>query len=88
MQFFLDLWQDLKELSLDGLDEDTRAAAERLVLDSNNDESTLFDGFADSFMKLATRTEEILNKHVLKEVLSELKVYTSKYVQLMSESSV
>lgn len=60
------------------MDIDTRAAAEKLLDEAKSPDSTLFDTYADSFLKLSTRTDEILIKHITKEVVAEMKSYVAK----------
>ena len=80
MQFFLDLWQDIKDLPFDGLDEDTITAIDALQSGNRSKESTLFSGYAAAFQGLSDKAGEMLVKHTVKEVLSELKVYGTKCV--------
>jgi hypothetical protein len=77
-QFFLDLWQDLRDIS--AIDERTRVTSGKVLdLDrSGSNNSTLFDGLADSFAKLSKRVDGLIVRHVSREVTSELEAYVAK----------
>jgi hypothetical protein len=77
MKFFLDLWQDIRDIS--AVDEKVRRnAGELLDLDQSGSDSTLFDRLAESFAKLTKRVDGLIVRHISREVTSELKSYVGK----------
>lgn len=75
LQFFLEMWQDIKELSLQHLDSEFRDGIQKL---RQHDPTGLFDSFTKSFDSLAARSDELLVRHVQREVVGELKPYINR----------
>jgi hypothetical protein len=82
-QFFLDLWEDVKSVLPEDLDEVSKAALQRLR--GTAPEDTLFSTYASHFDTLASKAEEIAVKHVQMEVLRELKPYFAKRWDVQTE---
>ena len=78
--FFLDLWQSVREQSIENAE--TAVVCRKLINRSPNQgvDSGLFDPFIENFHALARRIEQLIVKHVVKEVSGELKSYLSKCV--------
>lgn len=74
-QFFLEMRQDIQGLSLQHLGTDMREGLRKL---QQGGAAGLFDTFTRSFEMLATRADELLVKHVAREVTGELKNYIAK----------
>ncbi|CAD6569915.1 MAG: hypothetical protein CYPHOPRED_003651 [Cyphobasidiales sp. Tagirdzhanova-0007] len=85
--FFLDLWQSVREQSIENAE--TAVVCRKLINRSPNQgvDSGLFDPFIENFHALARRIEQLIVKHVVKEVSGELKSYLSKRWDDSFESS-
>lgn len=78
IQFFLALWEYLKNPST-SIPVELRPEAEKLLAASGG---SLFDGVRVEFEGLAERADELVVRHVVREVLGELKSYLGRYVPL------
>lgn len=81
LQFFLDLWQDLRETAI--VDASIRAKGKQLLdpivtKGSSGGGSGLFDTFISGFHQLADRIEGLIIKHVVREITGELKSYLAR----------
>lgn len=73
-QFFLSLYH---YLGSNPIPADLQALAAPIMASS---EGTLFDGTRKTFTKLADRAEELAVRHVVREVMGELKSYLGRQV--------
>ncbi|GAA96748.1 uncharacterized protein L969DRAFT_97097 [Mixia osmundae IAM 14324] len=76
---FLDLWHHLADLARSGKTDDEvgKLAAPLLALAGQPD-AALFDSHASRFGALAERTDDLIVKHIVREVTSEMKPYLNK----------
>ena len=72
------MWQDIRGLDADSLDGQESEAIAKLQTSSYSPEATLFTSYEEAFLKLSARTDEIVIKHILREVNGELKPYIAK----------
>lgn len=82
MQLFLALWEYLRSPST-AVTGELRGEAEKFLAVS---EGSLFDGVRVEFEGLAERADELVVRHVVREVLGELKSYLGRYVPPLSPS--
>ncbi|GAA5951427.1 hypothetical protein JCM21900_004406 [Sporobolomyces salmonicolor] len=83
--FFLHLYEYLAASSSSGRidDPDLQAAAEDVL---DNSDGTLFDREKKTFEDLADRSEDLIVRHCVREVVSELKPYFGKRFDLPSDA--
>lgn len=73
--FFLDLWQEIKDAAR--MDVEIRQSC-RSLLDTPNALNSLFDGYIEKSHALSDRIEELIVKHVTREIQGELKKYLAR----------